>query len=149
VLVRKQTYPMTVFCPSKDWVYHVLRTTPFDETLRAYVANVLYEMHKPSAKDLSKDSIVLTYANAIQSGDFFEFLKIGDWSLFYCSIFYSSMNYSVVEELGRLSYGTCFRLIGKSWPVYKTLADSLPEVIFEVIKAVKNDLFDLPDHERR
>jgi|SRR5579863_3065113 len=100
----------------------------------AYVVGVLGKKKWAAEDDLSRQSILLAYMDAMERGDFITFQRIGDWVLFIDSVMpnYFEGTREFVENVGRLSYLRCFRLMGNSWRVYEELADELPKLVVSV-----------------
>lgn len=98
------------------------------EDTRAYVTGVLIGFCPEG--DMSRESVVLAYAEARTRGNFAAFQRIGDWVLWVDAInpAYIRENREVVESIGRLSYYTCHRIMRRQWHVYEELADELPRI---------------------
>lgn len=100
----------------------------------AYVVGVLGK-RRWDDKDLMTDrSLVVVFQDALIKRDFAEFQRIGDWVLFADTVFPDHLNgvRDFAENVGRLSYYECFRLMGQSWRVYEELADELPTLVARV-----------------
>jgi|SRR5579871_4567820 len=114
-----------------------LKALPRDPETVAYVVGVLGK-RKWEGDDLSQDSILLAYVDANEKGDFAGFQRIGDWVLF-ADIMVPAHFTGVrefVENVGRLSYYRCFRLMGGKWRVYEELADDFPRLVTQVRQAL-------------
>jgi len=98
------------------------------ETL-AYVAGVLSRRSWVDA-DMSRESVVLAFQDAVMKGDFEEFQRIGDWVLFIDTIHPTHFDgvREAVESIGRNSYYSCHRILRGQWRVYEELADQLPHI---------------------
>jgi len=98
------------------------------EDTRAYVTGVLAGFRLEG--DMSRESVVLAYAEARTKGDFAAFQRIGDWVLWVDAMNPACIqdNREVVESIGRLSYYTCHRIMRGQWHVYEELADELPRI---------------------
>ncbi len=110
------------------WFADSLRDVPCRDDTRAYVVGVLTGFCG-SAGDMSRESVVLAYADARRRGDFATFQRIGDWVLWIDAVHPSSIedHLQVVESIGRMSYYACNHLV-KQWPLYEELADDLPRI---------------------
>jgi hypothetical protein len=99
----------------------------------AYIVGVLSK-RRWDEDDLSNQSVVLAFHDAGLKGDFATFQRIGDWVLFIDTVFPEHFNgvRECVENIGRLSYYRCFRLMGGKWHVYEELADELPSLAVKV-----------------
>lgn len=80
-------------------------------------------MARPHKIDLSDKSIVLAQAHA---KTFVDYQMIGDWALWVTAFNQSHQHKQVIESMGRLSYDSCYRLLGRKIGVYEELADELP-----------------------
>lgn len=110
-----------------------LRDLPVSPEVNAYVVGVLAK-RRWQEDDLSHQSLVLAYQAASLSGDFSAFQRIGDWVLWVDSVMPAHVHESreVIQNLGRLSYYRCHRLMGGKWKVYEELADDLPSLVRHV-----------------
>ncbi len=99
----------------------------------AYIVGVLSKRRWDS-DDLSNQSVVLTFQDACLKGDFVTFQRIGDYVLFIDTAYPEHFNgiRECVENVGRLSYQRCFRLMGGKWRVFEELADELPSLVSKV-----------------
>jgi hypothetical protein len=105
-----------------------------DQETKAYIAGV-FSKYRTTTFDLSKQNITLTYAQAHFQQDFLTFQTIGDWLLFAESLFPESLH-SASEDyffnLGRLSYGSCYRLINRRWRLYEELSDQFIPLTYQM-----------------
>lgn len=115
------------------WFADRLKGLPHSPEAVAYVVGVLGK-RRWEGEDLSNSSLLLEYQAAALKGDFVGFQRIGDWVLFIDSVHPGHFNgvRDFVENIGRLSYYRCFRLMGGSWRVYEELADELPSLAAKV-----------------
>jgi hypothetical protein len=115
------------------WFADRLKGLPHSPEVVAYVVGVLGK-RRWDGEDLSNRSLLLTYQAATLVNDFVGFQRIGDWVLFVGSVHPSHFNgvHDFVENIGRLSYNRCFRLMGKQWRLYQELADELPSLVARV-----------------
>lgn len=112
----------------EEWFYKSLEGLEASPDARAYVVSVLSSM-KRSENDLSKKSIVLSYAEAREKGSFESYQRIGDYVLWGMIFVPESFEVpKVAIDLGRMSYYSCWRLTRRTWTVYEELADNLPRI---------------------
>lgn len=112
----------------EDWFGKSLESVKASPDARAYLVSLFVSM-KTAEEDLSKRSIVLSYAEARDKGDFVRFQRVGDWVLW--GLTFAPESFEVPDlavDFGRLSYYTCWRLTRKEWKVYEELADELPRI---------------------
>ena len=119
-----------------DHSYHTELVDLFEATVdqlpatreaKAYIQGLFLDQADPKqAIDLSKESIVLNHIG-LKRYALNELQRIGDWVLWVLSWFPRSVaqHREVVENLGRLNYLRCYRLV-PSWKVYEELGDMLP-----------------------
>jgi hypothetical protein len=96
----------------KQWFYDIVNPLSVSDNVKVYVIDVL---SKPERADLSKESVVDAKASATT-------LWIG-------SINPQHEHRNVVQTFGRLSYMSCYRLLGRRIHVYEELADDLPQIV--------------------
>lgn len=111
-----------------DWFAERLQDLRCREDTRAYVTGVLAGFRLDG--DMSRQSVVLAYADAREKGDFAAFQRIGDWVLWVDAMHphFIKDNREVIETIGRLSYYTCHRIMQRQWVLYEELADDLPRI---------------------
>lgn len=113
-----------------------LVSLPITSESRAYVVSLLTD-YKSSEKDLSRESLVLFYSRARETGSFEKFQQLGDWALWTMALAPESLSeMSLAEDLGRLSYYRCWSILKGSWRLYEELADRLPHVATSVRNSV-------------
>lgn len=108
----------------------------FDETLinlncrsdtRSYLINI-YTQNRHIHSDLSKYNLSILYCQAKLNNDFYLHQQIADWIFWAKTImpthFGNSNDY--YENIGRLSYYSCYKLINRQWPCFEELADRFP-----------------------
>lgn len=113
----------------REWFTDKLQHIDATPNATAYVINVLASMACNSktiaSYDLSSESIVLAYIAAKHLHSFDAYVRIGDWILYRRSTNLIDLHRDDVEvTMARLSYYTCYRMMGKSWIVYEELADN-------------------------
>jgi len=111
-----------------------LRSKYRPETI-AYVVGVLKaQAISKDGLDLSNRSVVLEYADAVMTGDFVSFQRIGDWVLWVNIIMPTAFDGSqeAIESIGRHSYYSCHRILKGQWRLYEELADQLPTLALAV-----------------
>lgn len=118
-----------------DWIASRLSRLNVRQDTNAYVVGVLDGM-KHGENDLSGQSLVLAYYDAVFSHDFRQFQQIGDYIL-WGEIFVpqSFDEHELVMTLGRRSYRECWRLLRGQWYLYDELAERFPEISHEVRSA--------------
>lgn len=110
-----------------------------DDLTRAYIASILIK-YKNTNFDYSRDSLTLLFEKASMERNFLLFQNIGDWIFFSQSIFpqhYISLQ-SYIENLGRLSYDRCYKIINKEFKIYQNLADDLPYLTKQTSRLIRN-----------
>lgn len=93
---------------------------------RAYIVSI-FSKYKFSDCDLSKDSLTLTFAQARDKQDFLTFQTLGDWIFFSKSFAPQHLHHASEEyyrNLGRMSYGSCYKLINRQWKLFEELSDN-------------------------
>lgn len=113
---------MKIVAGLKPWFFHITSTVPVSDEVKVYVIDVL---SKPKLCDMSRESVVLAQSRA---KSFVDYQHIGDWALWIGSYNNPGMNIRIIETMGRLSYGSCYRLLGRRLRVYEELADELPTI---------------------
>ena len=110
-----------------------LQGLPVSAEVNAYVVGVLGK-RRWDEDNMCQQSLVLAYQAAALSGDFTAFQRIGDWVLWVDSVMPAHVKetHDVVQNLGRLSYYRCYRMMGGRWKVYEELADELPALVQHV-----------------
>lgn len=114
------------------WFAERLEGLKCREDTRAYVTGVLSGFKVEG--DMSRESVVLAFADARLRGDFAAFQRIGDWVLWVDVVHPHAIhdNREIVESIGRMSYYTCHRIMRGQWHVYEELADELPRIVHGV-----------------
>lgn len=120
------------------WFADKLQGLRCQEDTRAYVTGVLAGFRLDG--DMSRESVVLAFADARTKGNFVAFKRIGDWALWVEAMNPACIqdNREVVETIGCLSYYTCYRLI-KGWRLYEELADCLPTIARQIRQRLHSD----------
>jgi len=110
-----------------------LKGLPHSQEAIAYVVGVLGK-RKWGEDDMSDQSLVIAFQDALLKRDFVEFQRIGDWVLFVDTVMPAHLHgvRDFAENVARLSYYECFRLMGQQWRVYEELADELPALVARV-----------------
>ena len=106
-----------------------LNGLPHSPEAVAYAIGVLGKRKWRDGDDLSDVSLCIVFQDALLKRDFVGFQRIGDWVLFAEIVVPDHIKTyrEVAENLARLSYYECFRLMGQQWRVYEELADELPK----------------------
>lgn len=116
----------------EDWFSGRLQGLRVSRDARAYLVSLFSSM-RTARDDLSKDSIVLRFADAREKQDFASFQRIGDWTVFSLAAAPESLKErQLVVDLARISYYSCWRMTRGSWVVYEELADELPRIGHDV-----------------
>lgn len=123
---------MERFTRLEDWFCRSLEAVEASPDARAYLV-ALFSSMRSAQEDMSKESIVLAFAQARDTGEFMKFQRIGDWVMWGMAFAPESFDVpKVAVDLGRLSYYTCWRLTQKEWRVYEELADEMPRLSREL-----------------
>lgn len=117
----------------EDWFDERLRGIDCSSDARAYVVGVLAK-YRNAEHDMSRTSVVLSFAEAKLRGSFEAYQRIGDWVLFLSSVHPQALQGydQVVHEIGTSSYEACNRIMMGQWPVYDELAYRLPVLVTQV-----------------
>lgn len=112
-----------------------------DETTKAYIVGLL--SRAPQGEfNLAGRSITVSFANAKENYDFFAFQRLADYLFFTNAIFgqyLEANNTQYNEDIGRMSYYNCYRILKKQWIIYEDLADNfgnLTQMTAEIISIV-------------
>ena len=98
----------------------------------AYIIALLNDF-KRATNDLSKESLTLAYFDAVRTGEFAKFQRIGDWVLFAASIVPQSITeHQLVISIGQRSYASCARIMKGEWVLYEELALELPRITLDI-----------------
>lgn len=121
-----------------DWFFELLKPVPVRETTRAYLAGVFVDLTKSAGPEIS--STVLAYAHACATGRFDKFQELGDWILWTMTFVpgYHSSHETIVLDVGRRSYESCWRIMRGRWDVFAELADEFPCIV----KSIRDKLND-------
>jgi hypothetical protein len=91
--------------------------------------------------DLSQDSITKLFIKAREEQNFVLYQKIGDWIIFYNAL--NCLKHSFkdyYDDIGRLSYYSCYKLINKKWKLYQELADNLIQLESEIANNLSDQM---------
>lgn len=112
-----------------DWFVQVVNPLSVRETTKAYVVGVFVSLLR--SQEFQINSTVLAYAHACATGRFERFQELGDWILWSMAFVPGSHagHESIVMDVGRRSYETCWRLLRGKWDLYAELADEFPTII--------------------
>lgn len=91
---------------------------------RSYLIR-LYSDFRSTQNDLSNHNLTLLFSQAKLTNDFHLHQQLGDYIFWTKTMLPRHFNNSndYYENLARLSYYSCYKLINKSWPLYEQLAD--------------------------
>lgn len=100
----------------------------------SYIKSVLRGYALSSKADFSKKSVVLTWGEARNSGNFDLLQNLGDWIFFSRVMFPDSIkcNAEFYESIGRLSYYKCYQLLKYTCPMYEEMADKFKHFVIQV-----------------
>jgi len=101
---------------------------------RAYIISVLSK-YKNSEFDLSNKSLTILYSDARSNMDFCTFQNIGDWIMFCETINPKSLRFASKDyynQLAKISYYNCYKLINKKWLLFEELSDNFAEITKEI-----------------
>lgn len=118
-----------------SWFMERLEGLSYRPETLAYVAGVMKTLGHPNVgDDLSGQSVVLAYRDAVLDGGFAAFQRIGDWVLWADVVLPRSIEPSkdVVHAIGQSSYRSCHRILRGQWALYEELADELPQLVVHV-----------------
>ncbi len=128
-----------------DWFRQRFEALHVSHEARAYLTSLFATQMRSCDGDMSRSSIVLSYATARLKGDFVSFQRIGDWVTWGLSTVPQSFEAKeVVVDLGRLSYYACWRLTNREWKVFEEMADTLPllsERIRDILESERVNFF--------
>lgn len=122
-----------------EWFDKSLARLTCSRDARAYIAGVLAK-YKRVEDDMSRTSIVMSFAQARESGRFDDFQRIGDWVLFVSSVHPRSLqgHAQVTHDIGAQAYVACSRIMMGKWPVYDELSQRLPSLSREITSVLDN-----------
>ena len=113
-----------------EWFEERLENLQVLDETRAYMVGLFYDMHCGGDRDLSNESIVLVYAEAVQMGDFRRYQRCADWGLWVSVCAPESLEApDVVTELSMSCYEACDRIMLRKWPAFNELATSFPVIV--------------------
>lgn len=94
---------------------------------QAYIVSI-FNKYKNPYHDLSKNNITLLFAKAREEHNFSLYQNIGDWIFFINTWAPNHFKFShkdYYDNLARLSYYSCYKLINKKWYLFEELSDNL------------------------
>ena len=111
-----------------NFFQEILKDIKCHRDTKAYIVSI-YGKYKSAEFDLSKDSVTLLFAQGREKQDFLTYQNLGDWIFFANTIAPShlrgaSKNY--YDNIARVSYYSCYRLINRQWKLFEELADNYP-----------------------
>ncbi|MDP2683511.1 MAG: hypothetical protein Q8P20_00485 [bacterium] len=113
-----------------------------DEKTKTYIISIFSDINH--SKNFSKESITLSYNNALEKYSFNEFKQIGDWLFFTKSIFPNSLSGASAEYYNAIAssaYYKCHILMKRQWLLFEELADRfgyLTSAVNEVMRDVQS-----------
>ena len=121
-----------------DFFSEVLSDLSCDPKTRSYIISVFCK-YKNANFDLSNDSLTILYFKAREKMDFATFQNIGDWIMFSESMKRNNLKHASEEyydELAKISYWNCFKLINKQWLLFEELSDNFTEIKKEIRNSI-------------
>lgn len=109
-----------------------------EDVTRSYLTN-LYTTFKTAHNDLSNQNITLSFLEARSKSSFISLQNIGDWIFFTQTVmpeYLQPVDY--YQDIARLSYYTCYKLLHRQWAVYNELADNLIQLEDEAIQILQS-----------
>lgn len=118
---------MRIVSTLDKWFSNSLKDIGYDYVTKEYIINTL---SKFKDDQIILDSHVLTFYKSIETFDFANLQKLGDYTLWKYSIFSDVQNkHSEVEiYIGQKSYYGCYIKLKKQIQLYELLADELPTI---------------------
>lgn len=112
----------------------LLKDINCQDTTRAYLIN-LYTTFKDSTYDLSDQNIGLYFLQSKNTNNFANLQNIGDYIFFSQTMMPSYLQpQNYYQDIARLSYYACYKLINRQWILYMELADTLPTLQQQTIE---------------
>jgi len=97
---------------------------------RSYIVGI-FGKYRSTEFDFSKDSIGDLFCQARNKHDFSLYQNLGDWLFFSNSIAPQHLQFAskdYYDNIARLSYYSCYKLINGQWRLFEELADNLPNL---------------------
>jgi len=97
---------------------------------KAYIVSI-FGKYKSSSDDLSQHSIGERFCQARQRSDFAIYQQLGDWIFFSATLAPQSLHHAskdYYDNIARLSYYSCYRLINRQWKLFEQIADEYVEL---------------------
>lgn len=124
-----------------EWFFDRLYGIDCSDDAIAYASRVLSHYAVSAVDDMSDRSLVVAFLDAKQQSEFVPYQKLADWILYVCCVHPTSVSsvMPIALDIGRLSYGTCYRLVKRSWPVYEELSIDLSTIASSVHERLHSD----------
>lgn len=125
---------MDKFSNLDGFFQEIFKDLKCQEETKSYIISIFTKFRK-SEEDLSKDSLTILYFDARTNQDFYKFQKVGDWIFFTSTVAESHLSNAskgYYENIGRLSYYSCYRLINRQWRLFEQLADEFNILEYQV-----------------
>lgn len=120
-----------------DYFDSKIRTLPFEEPLKAYIAGVL-KQYVSSKNDLSNQSITLLYIKANNEMNFALFQNIADWS-FWMGIFKHQMfneHKTLYNVIASDCYRKCNIIMRNEWELFAVMSKNFPGILEQTRKSI-------------
>lgn len=122
----------------KNYFVSKLEDLKCEYQTRSYIIGIFNKYLKNADGDLSRDNIILLYADASANRNFICFQNIGDW-VFFCRIFFPEfIPGQMYVNLGQMSYFHCYKILERKWPVFEELADRFESLENQTKKLIRD-----------
>lgn len=105
-----------------------------EASTKAYIISI-YVKYKKADFDLSKDSVGLLFLQARTKSNFLLYQNLGDW-IFFCNTMapghLKNASKDYFDNIAKLSYYSCYKLINKQWKLFEELSDNFNELESQV-----------------
>lgn len=98
---------------------------------RSYIIGIFNKHLLSVDGDLSKENIILLFADASAGRNFVRFQKIGDWVFFCKTIFPEFLPEKFYGNLAQLSYFHCYKILDRKWKSFEELADRFDNLEYQ------------------
>ena len=135
---------MEIIVNLNTWISERLISLKCSDETKAYVISVYSQFKNINYdNDFSKNSIVISYYDALKSGNFELYQRLGDWSLYTMTMHpeHIAHNKETVRMVGKNSYDACFKLLNKEWELFEELSKYIDSIAYRARKllVVQND----------
>ena len=107
-----------------DFFADLMNDLSCQDMTRAYLIN-LFASYKFSTNDLSQENITVLFAQAKMNNDFYLLQRVADY-IFWAQTVHPGHLYSTsyYEDIARISYYSCYKILNKQWLVFDELSDN-------------------------